>query len=304
MRFATSNVLRAAAPLILFYSLVAGATESSAASIGAPVVYGGVEIMVPAYWVVFDGDVSGCAPAQVMVLVNGAKEDCKGNTGPKGLVTFGRETLSLTTSGRTLVHGLNVRTSGLDGTCGGRFFTIEKFNAQLVLCGAANSDRTIEDSIRVAPRVEVTAKGALLSTPATWRWSTFDGLRFATPSTWPVNRPVDIGCPWLNAYASTSTLDLIQPGNSDPSCPGPLSGHSDAAALIIGGRPFQSVRSVQHLSINAVQFAVFRDAYADASGVLDLRAKTRTGSTFVRFTFKERDSGKVDREILDSMHLI
>jgi hypothetical protein len=53
-----------------------------------------------------------------------------------------------------------------------------------------------------------------------------------------------------------------------------------------------------------VKFTVLRDAYTDASGVLDLRARTHAGSTFVRFTFKERDNGRVDREILDSMHLI
>jgi len=304
MRFATSNALRAMASLVLFVSIVAGATLSSAATNDVPVVYGGLEIMVPTYWVVFDGDVSGCAPAQVMVLVNGATEDCQGNTEPKGLVTFGRETLALAMTGRMLVHGLSMRTSGLQGTCGGRVFSIAKFNTQLVLCGAADLNRTIADSIRAAPRVAVTAKGALLTTPATWRWSTFDGLRFATPSTWPVNRPVDIGCPWINAYASRSTLELIQPGENDASCPGPMSAHSDADALVIGGRPFQRVRPVQHVRINGVQFTVFRDAYADASGVLDLRAKTRTGSTFVRLTFKERDSGKVDREILDSMHLI
>jgi hypothetical protein len=173
-----------------------------------------------------------------------------------------------------------------------------------VVCGAANSDRNIEASIRVAPRIAVTAKGALLATPSTWRWSTFDGLRFATPATWPVLRAVDIGCPWFAAYRSTSTLELVRPGDDDSSCPPPGGGHSNADALIIGGGEYQRIRAVQRVTINGVKFTVFRDAYADATGVLDLRAATHTGSTFVRFTFKERDNGKVDREILDSMHLL
>jgi hypothetical protein len=303
-RFATSNVLRVGAILVFLSSLVGVVSPSSAATNDVPVVYGSVEIMVPANWVVFDGDESGCAPSQIMVLVNGAKENCQGSTEPKGLVTFGRATISLGTAGRILVHGLSVRTSTMEGKYGGRFFTIAKFDTQLVVSGWANLDRNIEDSIRVAPRVAVTAKGALLTTPSTWRWSTFDGLRFATPATWPVLRPVDIGCPWLDAYHSTSTLELVQSGDSDSSCPPPVGGHSNADALVIGGRPFQSVRALQRLSINGVKFTVLRDAYTDASGVLDLRARTHAGSTFVRFTFKERDNGRVDREILDSMHLI
>lgn len=301
-RFATSHVLRIAATLVFFCSLVA-AVQSSAATNYIPVVYGGVEIMVPARWVVFDGDESGCAPYQIMVLVNGAKENCQGNPAPKGLVTFGRATLSLGMAGRKLVHGLSVRSGSLEGKFGGRVFIISKFDTQLIVSGAANSYRKIEASIRVAPRIAVTAKGPLLATPSSWRWSTYDGLRFATPATWPVIRPADIGCPWLAAYQNSSTLELVQPGDSDSSCPPQNGGQANADALVIGGGTYQSVRSVQRLTINGVKFTVFRDAYADATGVLDLLTTTHTGSTFVRFTFKERESGMVDREILDSMHL-
>jgi hypothetical protein len=302
-RFATSNVLRATATLIFFCSLLGIVAPSGASTIDVPVVYGNIEIMVPAHWVVFDGDESGCAPNQVMVLVNGAKSICKANPAPKGVVTFGRMTLSPGTDGRTVEHGLSVRSGSIEGIDPGRYFTIEKFKTQLIVSGLAIADRNIEASIRLAPRVAVTAKGALLATPSTWRWSTFDGLRFATPATWPVSRPVDIGCPWFSAYQSTSQLELVQPGKSDPSCPAPGGGHSNADALIVGGRPFQPVRAVQHLSVNGVKFTVFRDAYTDATGILDLRARTHEGSTTVRLTFKEHDSGQVDREILDSMHL-
>jgi hypothetical protein len=302
-RLATANLLRVTATLALLGSFVGVASPSGAATNDVPVVYGSVEIMVPAHWVVFDGDESGCAPNQIMVLANGAQEKCQGSPEPRGVVTFGRSTLSLEMAGRTRVHGLSVRTGDLEGGCGGRVFIVTKFDAQLLVCGAANSDRTIEDSIRVAPRVAVTAKGPLLRTPSTWRWSTHDGLRFATPATWPVDRPVDIGCPWFGAYQSTSKLELVKPGDEDASCPAPGGGHSTADALVVGGRPFQPVRAVQRVRINGVKFTVFRDAYADATGVLDLLATTHTGSTVVRLTFREHDNGKVDREILDSMHL-
>jgi hypothetical protein len=302
-RFATSLVLRMAVALILSVSLIGIVTPASAATKYVPVVYGSVEISVPAHWVVFDGDESGCAPYQIMVLVNGANEICKGNPAPTGVVTFGRATLTPGTAERTLVHGLSVTASTVYGTCGGRFFTIAKFDTQLLLCGDATSDRTIESSIRLAPRVAVTAKGALLATPSMWRWSNFDGLRFATPGTWPIDRTVDIGCPWFLADQTTSTLEFVLPGKSDSSCPGPSGGHANADALIIGGLASQPVRAVQRLTINGVRFTVFRDAYADATGVLDLLATTHIGSTLVRFTFKEHDSGKVDREVLDSMHL-
>jgi hypothetical protein len=286
--------------LALLFSVATYPPNAEATPLTVPVVYWNAEITVPSTWTVFGSGASGCSLSTVNVLVGGTKLQCEKHTQPPGILTFGAITVTdLGTTYTVHMHGLAALVSTLHGSCGGELITVRSLRVQLRLCGVKLSG--VVDSIRTAPRAAVVASGPQLTTPSSWRWTTLDGLRFATPSNWPIDKRLDVGCPWLDDYSDAPRLVLVRLSSVDASCPVPVRAQTRSDSLIVGGRTEQDVAPVQSLTINGVRFEVFRDQYIDTTGVLDLQATTPIGKTFVRITFGASDNGRIGREILDSM---
>jgi hypothetical protein len=163
-----------------------------------PVDYGDAQVSVPpTWWVSYGGSGCGTTPPGLLVVqppegpawcgAVGFETPAQRPAPPKSIVTVGPElgTYHLPAGPSVVIHGIALYVLSR----GARVTTIRYLaqDLRVIITTSGPLGRRVLDTLSLSPRAAVLSEGAL-RTPRTWRWHAFDGVRFATPATWPVQR--------------------------------------------------------------------------------------------------------------------
>jgi hypothetical protein len=148
-----------------------------------PVDYGDAQVSVPSTWQVSHGYT--CATPErgtVQLGLSLVSPGCPTQQ-PRVLIA------PLLTSSHSVRHGHTIRVNHLTlyvgpsaGVSGYTYF------APALHVEITTAATSVLETLTFSPRAVVLSKGPAPQVPRTWRWLDFGGLRFAVPSSWPVDR--------------------------------------------------------------------------------------------------------------------
>ncbi len=165
-----------------------------------PVTYGNAQISVPRSWSLVTGGAAACGPSTgVIVLGDGAW--CPPGMGDSPTPGTSIATLTIMTAhpmvdkgSRAVVNGVPLYTPGVAPV-----YVVPSLGAELAFTGTLRP--RVLHTLTASPRAVVLAPGPS-PTPRSWRSISFDGLRFAVPPTWTMNR---------RAHAPPCATDIVLP---------------------------------------------------------------------------------------------
>lgn len=176
------------------------AVDLSATPAGwVPIAYGDAQVSVPPTWLVFyrQSDCATIPPGLLVIQPPEGRPWCGPGISfanpaqrpkpPKSIVTLDPQlgTYHLPAQPSIVIHGIALYSLSR----GPRVSTVRYLVPALkvIITTTGRLSRPVLDTLSPSPRAAVLSEGAP-QTPVTWRWQEFDGLRFATPATWPTRR--------------------------------------------------------------------------------------------------------------------
>lgn len=175
-------------------------TDASATQIGwVQIDFGDAQISVPtAWWVTYNGGACGTTPPGLLVVHSPSypawcgnisyAEGTKKPAAPPSLVTLNPEIGSypVLLTPPLLINGISVYVvrSSDPSTA---IYLAPRLKVVITTSGPAGLQ--VLDTLAPSPRVAVLAATRRPpASPTSWRWHSFEGIRFATPPAWPVLR--------------------------------------------------------------------------------------------------------------------
>ena len=166
-----------------------------------PVEDGNAQISVPGSWSLVTGGAASCGPSTAVVILG------DGTWCPPGMgetTTPGTSIVTLSTmetqpkEGKepsAVVHGVPLYAPSVSPV-----YVVPSLGAELAFSGPPQP--LVLQTLTASPRAVALAPGPPPSVPRSWRWISFDGLRFAVPPTWALNR---------QAHAPPCGTDIVLP---------------------------------------------------------------------------------------------
>ena len=153
-----------------------------------PVVFGNVQISVPAtWWVLYNSCPTGSPPGEVFVNPLPGVFHCPVETapGPSTTVRFGPPTSPLSTvlGHPEVINGISVYPypTGPQSS-----YLVPSLGVEITVDGPLG--QRVLHTLTWSPRSVVLAPGSSPAIPSSWQQVTFAGLRFSAPANWPINR--------------------------------------------------------------------------------------------------------------------
>ena len=180
-----------------------------------PVAYGDAQVSVPATWdVLFNVCVIGSSVGDVYLNPSGGF--CTAQGPPKGKtnitllpVTDGEFQGSPSSNGpRSVINGISVYDLYSYGPAPyvGTDYLVPSLGVEVAAEGPLA--RRVVDTLTRSPRAAALTSGPAPAVPSGWRTMVFEGLAFATPSSWPVTRTsVDHGLGYPCATPGVALMD-------------------------------------------------------------------------------------------------